>query len=81
MSMSDNERYKNLPEETEPESIPELDPEVIPKDEPPYGDFNQQPFGNSRFFRMHLNCCGCSGSTILLVILGVILLIILYAKR
>ena len=71
----------NLPEKREPDEIPEVDPEVIPSADEPYDTYNQQPLGGGRFVRMNLNCCGCSGSTILLVILAIALLIILYAKR
>ena len=78
--MSDNERDKNLPEEYDPEEIPEFEPEVIPPDEPPYGDFDQRPLGAGGLFKMNLNCCGCSGSTIVMILLGIILLILFWKR-
>lgn len=70
-----SEPDSNLPEKREPEEIPELDPEVIPSDEPPYGDFDHRPLGGGGMFQMNLNCCGCSGTTLLFVIAAVALLV------
>jgi hypothetical protein len=78
--MSDEEDNKNLPEEFTSEEIPELDPEVIPTDEPPYGDFDHRPLGASGLFKMNLNCCGCSGTTVVLIVLAIVLLLYLWKR-
>jgi len=69
------------PEEIPTEEIPEYDPEIIPPSQTPWEDAHtgtgQQPFGKIRGFHMNLRCCGCSGST-LLVILAILLMLYLW---
>lgn len=65
------------PEEIPPDDVPTYDPEVIPQSRDPFGGPppHGQPFGKMRVFHTNLRCCGCSGTSILLFILAVILIV------
>ena len=77
MADEEKKRPDDEPEEVTPEEIPTYDPEVIPTAGEPFGEPPPMgaPFGKFRTYGVNLRCCGCSGTSLLLFILAVLLIV------
>lgn len=73
----EDEPEEVTPEEVPSEEVPTFDPEVIPTAGEPFGEPPPMgaPFGKFRTYGVNFRCCGCSGTSLLLVILAVILIV------